>query len=237
MKMAPSAEEQFALAKKEYDKEHWLSATEGFQKVIFNFPGATVVDTAQYYLGLSYFNNKDYELAAVEFRRLISNYPQSAFVDEAQYMAGMCYLKNTPNHYALDQEDLKKAIQSLRDFIIDNPDSPLVEDAKKSILNGQTKLARKEYENGLFYSRIYDYKAAEIYFQYVVDNYTDTEYAALALFKTGEIYYKMTRYAEALEKLNSFISLYPSNEMVPKAQEYVEKINRHLETVNASDGS
>lgn len=237
LRMANNAQDQFALAKREFDKKHWLKAVEGFQRVIFNFPGATIVDTAQYYLATSYFENKDYELAAVEYQRLMSKYPMSSFLDGAQYMTGVCYLENTPGHYALDQEDMKRAILTLQDFILDNPDSPLVEDAKKAILDGQSKLARKEYENGMLYFKVYDVKAAEIYFQYVVDNYTNTKYAALSLFKLSELEYKKGKYAEALEKFNNFIKVYPGSDLVPKANEYIDKITSQLETVNASDES
>ncbi|UCD94084.1 MAG: outer membrane protein assembly factor BamD [Candidatus Zixiibacteriota bacterium] len=237
LRMANNAQDQFALAKREFDKKHWLKAVEGFQRVIFNFPGATIVDTAQYYLATSYFENKDYELAAVEYQRLMSKYPMSSFLDGAQYMTGVCYLENTPGHYALDQEDMKRAIQTLQDFILDNPDSPLVEDAKKAILDGQSKLARKEYENGMLYFKVYDVKAAEIYFQYVVDNYTNTKYAALSLFKLSELEYKKGKYPEALEKFNNFIKVYPGSDLVPKANEYIDKITRQLETVSASDES
>ena len=237
LKMVGSAQDQFALAKREFDKKHWLKAVEGFQRVIFNFPGATIVDTAQYYLATSYFENKDYELAAVEYQRLISNYPMSSYLDEAQYMTGVSYLENTPGHYAHDQEDMKRAIQTLQDFILDHPDSPLVEDAKKAILDGQSKLARKEYENGMLYFKMYDVRAAEIYFQYVVDNYTNTKYAALSLFKLSELEYKKGKYAEALDKFNNFIKVYPGSDLVPKANEYIDKITHQLETVSASDES
>jgi outer membrane protein assembly factor BamD len=237
IRQAPTAGEQFQLAKKEFDKKHWLTAAEGFQKVIFNFPGATIVDTAQYYLGVSYFENKDYELAAVEFKRLMTNYPQSSYYDEAQFMTGLSYLKNSPGHYALDQEDLKLAVEALEDFIIDNPDSPFVENAQKAISEARTKLARKQYEAGLLYFKMYDYKAARIYFQYVVDDYTGTDYAALALFRLSEILYKESKLADALEKFNNFIAVYPNNELVPRAKEYVEKITVQLETANAANKS
>jgi outer membrane protein assembly factor BamD len=237
IKPTASAEEQFALAMREYEKENYLKAIDGFQRVIFNFPGATVVDTAQHYLAMSYFGNKDYELAAVEFKRLAANYPRSDFVDKAQFMAGICYYKNTPGHYGLDQEDLKKAIEALQDFMLENPDSPLVEDAKAAIHDGLTKLAEKEYKNGMLYYKMYDYRAARIYFQYVIDNYTDTKYAGNSLFKLSEIVFKERNYVEALEKFNQFINLYPNHEWVPKAEEYVEKITHQLETVDVSDDS
>jgi len=237
VRLETSAQDQFDLAKKEYDKKHWLKSIEGFQKVIFNFPGADIVDTAQYYLSMSYFNNKEYELSAVEFQRLMTNYPQSAYYDEAQYMNGVSYLENTPGNFALDQEDLKRAIQVLQDFIIDNPDSPLVEEARQVILEGRTKLARKEYENGMLYFKLKQFKSAGIYFQMVIDEYTDTRYAAMSQYRVAEIDYKKKAYAESLIKFNNFITVYPESEMVPDAEEYVEKINSRLETVDVPEES
>lgn len=232
-----TADEQFASAKKEYDKEHYLKAVEGFQRVIFNYPGATVVDTAQFYLGMSYLNNKEYELAAVEFQRLMTNYPMSDYADHAQYLAGVCFYKNTPKNYALDQEDLKKAILVLEDFILENPDSPLAQDARDDIREGYTKLARKEYENGILYFKMYDFKAAEIYFQYVIDNYTDTDYAPLALFKLAESEFKLSEYSSALEKFSQFKTIYPEHELIPEADEYIGKVSLQMETVDVSDES
>jgi outer membrane protein assembly factor BamD len=232
-----TAQEQFAQAKKEFDKEHYLKAIEGFQRIIFNFPGATVVDTAQYYLGMSYLGNKEYELAAVEFKRLLTNYPMSAYADQAQYLAGLCFYKNTPKNYALDQEDLKKAIQVMEDFILENPDSPLVEKARADIRDGYNKLAHKEYENGLLYFKMYDYKAAKIYFQYVIDNYIDTDYAPLALFKLSEADYKLSEFDEALEKFSQFKVLYPEHKLIPEADKFIGKIAHQMETVDASDES
>jgi outer membrane protein assembly factor BamD len=234
IKTAANAEEQFALAKKEYDKKRYLKAIEGFQKTIFNFPGASSVDTAQYYLAMSYYENEDFELAAVEFNRLIANYPQSEFIDDAQYMGGVCYFRNTPKHYALDQEDIKRAISAMEDFIVDNPDSPLLDDARNIILMAKTRLAHKEYENGLLYYKMSAYQAAAIYFQLVIDSYTETEYAPKALFKLAEANYKQGKYLEAQEKFNNFIVLYPSDPQLSKAREYLEKLASKLNTANVS---
>ena len=234
IKIAPTASEQFDIAKTELDKKHYLSAIEDFQKVIFNYPGSNIIDTAQYFLAMAYYENEDYELAGVEFSRLSSNYPRSEYVDDAQYMAGVCYFKNTPAHYGLDQEDLKKAITAMEDFIVENPDSPLIEDARRVILEARTRMARKDYESAYLYFKLEDFKAAEIYFQLVIDDYTDTEYGARALFNMAEISYKQKKYPEALEKFNNFLTVYPANQLVPKAKSFVEKISRKLNTANAS---
>ncbi|MFH2036510.1 MAG: outer membrane protein assembly factor BamD [Candidatus Zixiibacteriota bacterium] len=236
-KKLPSAEEQFSIAKKQYDKKRYYSAIEDFQKVIFSYPGATIVDTAQYYLALSYLGNQEYEVAAVEFRRLSNNYPLSNFVDEADYMAGVCLVKSSPKHYALDQENLKSGIRVLEDFIIDNPDSPLAKDARQMINESNLKLARKEYENGLLYYKIYDLNAAMVYFQFVVDNYTDTEYAAMAFYKLCLIAHKKAEYETALAKFTSFVEIYPNDAMVPEARKYIDELTKRLLISNAENES
>jgi len=228
----------FDSAKKDYDKGKYLNAIEKFQLLVYNFPGATLVDTAQYYLAMSYYGDKDYELAAVEYSRLKNSYPQSDYADNAQFMAGVCYFENSPKQSGLDQEDIKRSIVALGDFILDNPDSPLVSDAEMVITKARTKLARKEYDNGLVYMKIYDYRAAKIYLQYVIDDFTDTEYAPLALFKLAEIDYKMNDYKSASERFNQFMNVYAKHELIGDARNYLEKISpRLVDTVDASGES
>ena len=81
-----NAHQLFELGKKEYDKKKYLKAIELFQTVVYDYPGESIVDTAQYFLALSYFGNKEYELSAVEFNRLIVNYPSSAYFEHAIFM-------------------------------------------------------------------------------------------------------------------------------------------------------
>lgn len=219
-----SAEEQFSDAKKSYDDERYVRAIDGFQKTIFNFPGATIVDTAQYYLAMSYYLSEDYELGAVEFSRLVRNYPRSDFADDAQYMFGACYMESTPGHYGLDQGDLLKAISAFEDFIIDNPNSDLIDEAKAKIKEAQTKLAHKAFENGMTYFKMYAYEASTVYFQLVIDDYTNTRYAPLALYRLGEADYKLKNYEDSQEKFNQFIGLYPEHELMPKVNEYLDKL-------------
>ncbi|UCD16883.1 MAG: outer membrane protein assembly factor BamD [Candidatus Zixiibacteriota bacterium] len=237
LKAPESARDQFEKGMRAFEKKKYMRAVEEFQVLVYNFPGTDFIDSAQYYLALSYYGDRDYELAAVEFRRLVNSYPRSEFADDAQFMAGVCYYENTPGHYGLDQEDLKRAINALSDFTLDNPDSPLVEQAEQIILKARSKLAKKEYRNGFLYLKMLDYQAAKIYFQYVIDEYTDTEYAARSLFKLAEIDYKMKDFSAASEKFNQFVNIYNDSELISRANEYLEKISIKLETSNVPDES
>jgi len=168
------ARELFEQGLNHYEEDKYRQSSEYFQALVFNYPGNSIVDTAQYYLGLSYFGNEEYELAAIEFNRLAVNYPSSVFFENAVFMKAVAYFEATPDHYGLDQSELERAITLFEDFLIDFPESPLVEDAQTYLLKARTRLDHKLYEAGIVYERIGAPRAAEKYFQKVIDDYTDT---------------------------------------------------------------
>lgn len=228
MKNYPTAELQYANALKEYQKEHYLKAIDGFQKVIYNFSGASMVDSAQYYLAMSYYHQDDFFLAAAEFERLAGTYPGSPFVDDSKYMAGLCYFKAAPGHFGLDQEELLRAVDALTDFVTDNPESELADDAQATIRAANDRLAHKRYSSGRMYFRLGYYEAASIYFQTVVDEFTETEWAARALYYLGELRYKQEKYPEARSTLDNFLVVYPDHEYAEKAAKLLAKIDKKI---------
>lgn len=222
-----TAEEQFRQARHDYDKNHYLRAIDGFQKVIYNFSGATMVDSAQYFLAMSHYQMHDYFMAATEFERLVNNYPGSPFVDNGQYMTGLCYFKASPKNHGLDQKELQQSIQTLQDFLVDHPESDAAADARATIKAARERLAHKTFDSGWTYYRLGYHESAGIYFQSVIDEYTDTEWAARALFAQGEIARKQKQFATAKEKYSTFLVVYPDHELAGKAGKMLAWIEKH----------
>lgn len=218
---AKSAHELFEMGKKEYDKTKYFKAIELFQSVVYNYPGESIVDTAQYYLSLSYFGNEEYELAGVEFNRLIINYPSSAYFEHAIFMKAVSFFESTPRHYGLDQTDLQEAIKQFEDFIIDFPESELMPDVRKYLLQARSRMARKYYESGIVYSRMRAFEAAKIYFQNVIDDYTDTDYGPRASYHYAEMEFKLRRFDQARKKFQDFKTVFPEHEWSEKADRRV----------------
>jgi len=218
-----SGPELFAHGLEKYEKRKYFAATEFFQAVIFSHPGASVVDSAQYYLGLSYFGNKEYTLAGIEFNRLLLNYPSSPFAPNAQFMKAVTFFEGTPKHYALDQSDLLQAIKQLEDFIIDQPESEMVPESRKYIAMARERLAKKDYKSGLVYVHLGSPASAKIYFQRVVDDFTDTPYAAKAAFYLGEAEMQFGNYDEARRHFSNFSVVFAEHEWIAKAQKNEEK--------------
>ncbi len=212
-----TASELFATGLEAYEDEDYVDAIDYFQACIYNYPGRTVVDTAQYYLGLSYYGNKEYKVAEVEFGRLVSNYPASVYFEHAIFMRAVCAFESAPDHYGLDQTELETALDRLEDFVIDFPESELVPDAQEYIRVGRNRLGRKAYEAGVVYHRMGAYKAAKKYFQHVIDEYTDTEWAAGATYMLAEENLKLANYEEAGQVFEDFLVVFPDHEWTDKA--------------------
>lgn len=215
--------ELFEMGKEKFDKGKYFRAVEYFQTVIYNYPGESIVDSAQYYLGLSYYSDEDYELAQIEFNRLILNYPSSVYFENAMLFRAVCAFKSAPEHYALDQANLEQAIIMLEDFIIDFPESDNMPEARTHLLEARTRLAQKNYKNAKVYMFMGAYSAAAVYFQIVIDDYTDTDFAPRALFGLGEALYKKKQFSEARDKFQNFITVYADHELRIKAEEMVIK--------------
>lgn len=212
-----TAHELFAEGKAKYDGKKYFKAIEYFQAVVYNYPGESIVDTAQYYLSLAYYGNEDYALAQVEFNRLALNYPSSVYFESAMLLRAVCSFESAPGHYGLDQTEAEDAIKMLEDFIVDFPESQYLPDAKKYLLVARTRMARKLFSAAVVYARIDDYDAAEVYYQAVIDNYTDTEYGAKATFGYAECELARKNYDEANTRFESFRTVFPDNPLTGKA--------------------
>lgn len=212
-------EELFQKGKQQYDRKKYVAAVESFQSIVYNFPGNTIVDTAQYYLALSYYANKEYELAGVEFNRLLVNYPASPYAAQSQFMKAVCSFEATPGSPGLDQTELEAAIKEFEDFLVDRPESELAADAKKYLNVARTRMARKYYKCGVVYSNVAASEAAKIYYQKVADDYTDTEFAPLATFRLAQEESVLKQYDQAKSKFQNFVQVFPEHKLAAKARE------------------
>lgn len=216
-----TAQELFTLGKQKYDNKKYIQAIEVFQKIVYDYPGESIVDTAQYYLALSYFGNEDYAVAHVEFNRLANYYPSSVYVPSALFMSAVSQFESAPKNYGLDQSQVKDAVQRFEDFLIDFPESEVAPDAKAYLAKAKDRLARKDFEAGMTYYRMGANQAAGIYFQKVIDDYTGGDYAARSLYYTAEIDLKKHDFDEAQKRFDNFITVYPDHEWVEKARKKV----------------
>jgi outer membrane protein assembly factor BamD len=222
------AEDQFGLAKEEFERKHYDQAVLEFQKLVFNYPGAAFIDSAQYLLGISYFNQRDYPLAVVEFNKLLSSFPTSQLSDDAAFMVAFCDFEMSPRA-ELDQEHTLRAIVELQSFLEDYPGSDRANEAQDLLKECRSKLAKKAYRNGRLYFKMRRYEAALIYLKDVVNGYHDTEWAAPAQFQIAEIYLKQKKYDQAKAQYQKFLEDFPQDKLRRKAKDRLEELDSESE--------
>ncbi len=225
VKVFDTPDDQYQYAKKLYSEGKYTQALEAFQTVIFRFHGTSLSDSVVFYQGMCHYNEKEYVLAVGEFNRLVQNYPSSPLADQAQYMVAKSYFEDAPNNVGLEQDEIKDAIRITQNFLEDYPNSPYRANARVLLDSCNARLAEKDYKNGMVYYKIGDRRAARIYFEDVVTNYTVPEWVGKALYMIAEIDFKEKKYDDAKAKLKNFINAFPQHEWIEKAKEkYAEVV-------------
>ena len=211
-------ENRFAYGVKLYNDEDYEQAVNEFSAIVLQFPGNAIVDSAQYYTGMTRYKRKEYILAAYEFSKLIKNMLASKLISESQYMLAECYYKLSPD-FTLDQKYTRSAVKEFQAYIDFFPTSDRVADAEKKITELNEKLAHKEYNAAYIYSKLEFYRAAYKYYDNVVEIYHDTKYAPLAMYDKTRLLISRDRNADALIEINKFLQKYPSDSHIKDMQD------------------
>lgn len=188
------AEDTFARGMEFFNKKKYVDAMDDFKEIVYNYAGTRVAAEASYYLGECYLNTKDYETAIDEYQHLTSEYPTSQFAEKGLYRTAYTYYKMSPN-YSLDQtETTEKAKSTMQLYYERYPNGVAREEADKLTVLINEKLAHKDYESGLIYYKMKQYSSAKIYFEGVVKDYQETQWAGKSV--------KMLEQVEAAQQKN-----------------------------------
>ena len=99
-------------------------AAKAFRAFLANYPGGEFVDNARYWLGETYYVNRQFEAAMQEFQVLIENFPQSPKFTHAMLKVG--YI-----HHELGRPE--QAEQALLELVERHPDSTAAGLARKRL--------------------------------------------------------------------------------------------------------
>lgn len=154
-------------------------AMEIYQQVVKNAPFGPFADDAQYKIGETYLKQGDYTKAVESYEKLIKNYPESDLAEIASYKIaltasqGLYTVKGNIDAQA-------KALEEFNAFSKEYPDSALIDEAKKEIDFLRNENAQKLYGIALFYEKNKGYKAAEFYYNKVLNEFGETEWSSQA---------------------------------------------------------
>jgi len=236
LKSNATLKERMQHGLKLYENGDYFNAKTQFRVITLSNSGSLMADSAQFYYAECHFHLKEFIIAASEYNRLMTVYPGSQFVDDAKYKIGLSYYELSPK-YHLDQEYTYEAIRHFQEFLEDyyNADPELTKKVEGMLKKARNKLANKVYASAEIYRKMGFYKSANLYFNKVMEEYYDTEFAIKALYWIGECNRKMEEYQAALSAFDQFLQKYPDHEWIVRVRSKIKQTQKdyakHLETV------
>lgn len=205
-------------AMKNYEQKKYLTAIDDFSLIKLKFSGSKIVDKAQFFLGMCHYHRGEYIIAAYEFENLIKNYSTSQYTKEARYYRALSFYKLSPD-YSLDQTYTQMAIREFQNFMELYPSDSLAKDAQAKIKELRNKLALKDYKAAQLYVTLDNYKAADIYFDHIVEEYYDTDWADDALYSKIKLSISRNKVEQAIKDIEKFEKSFPDSPYLKEIQE------------------
>jgi outer membrane protein assembly factor BamD len=231
-----STDDPLAPAKAALASGNELQAIERLNRFLQENPGSIRVDEANFLLGLAYLEQKDRVLAADYFQKVTRDFEGSRWARDAAYWLAYSYDQLTrPSQ--LDQDWTDRAIGAYRVFIARHPDHEKVETARGRIAALEDRLAKKSYENGALYLRMRHWRAAEIYFQQVLEDYPQSTWVCRAALGLGESFYHRSDWKSATEQLTRVVDTCADPEVRGKATKLLGHSKLELARTTPADTS
>jgi outer membrane protein assembly factor BamD len=179
-------DEKLRMADDLYGRKKYTQAGTEYKDFLAVFAGDERSDYAQFMLAESYRGAREFALASVEYRILIADFGYSEFVDDAFFLEGLCSFEMTQRSER-DQRESYEALTRINRFLDIFPDSPRRAEALQVRSEIYDLLGEKAYQSARLYFKRKHYVAAGIYFQKIIDEYPETEWAGMSWYYIGFI--------------------------------------------------
>jgi len=204
-----------SVANRYYGLKKWKQALALYERLPNLVAGTSDESDVKYKTAYANYYDKNYKLAGYQFKNFVQISSNDPRVEEALYMSAICYYQSSDD-YNLDQENTIVAIDELQDFLNKYPDSEKSKNIASLIDELSYKLEIKAYENARQYYKMGDYKAADIAFENVLEDYPSTKLRS-------QIYTHMLKSKEILA-INSIFDL--KEERINSALSFARQVQR-----------
>lgn len=205
----------FARGMEQMHEEDWSEAVEVFERFTLTYPNSQRIAEARFRLGEAHAGKGEHVTAAMEFNRLATQFPAGPWADDARFEVCRSYYELSPPP-PRDQEYTVTAVDHCRSLISYYPESEYVPRAEELLTTLVNRLAEKDYDNAEYYFRRRAYHSANVYYEWVVENYADTPWAPRALLRLHESFTRLGYEQEAQAARERLLREFPTS---PQAQQ------------------
>ena len=145
-------------------------------------------EIAKITLADAYFNNGDYEDAALNYEEFLELYPASPKAKDALFRLGVCYLNLTKGP-EWDVTFAKRAYKNFEEFVKKYPNDPRVEKAKEYMKIAKKIMAEHEVYIAGTYDMLRKFTASIHRYKDIEKKYSDVESPDRLQYLLGRAYY------------------------------------------------
>jgi len=232
-----SFRQYYEKAMKNYDNKAWLSAARIFEELYPLSIGTPAGDTILFLFADCYFQNRDYQMAALHFKDYTRRYPGTEKTELAALNAVKAMFYNSPD-YNLDQFITILAIDEINLFIQQYPYSKYIEECNEILDEMRNKLARKEMETVKMYYETGYYEAAQIMARNFMKSFSASKYAPEVLYilirnnfdfaRKSVDSKKYFRFKDCLEAFETLQLQYPDNHFLADSKKIATEAENQI---------
>lgn len=223
-----SEAEQYAAAKRQMDKNNYLSAIDELQELEARYPYGDFTEQAQLDLLYSQFRSQDNPAVVATAIRFERNYPSNEHLDYVIYMKGLANYNLEkgmldgllgPDKSSRDLKPWRAAFKNFTDLVARFPDSEYVPDAKARMVHIRNTLAAQELHAARYYARRGAHVAAVNRAQNVILNFQKTPSVPEALAIMNRAYLALDESELAEKSYKVLVENWPDSQFVNQKKE------------------
>jgi outer membrane protein assembly factor BamD len=161
-------------------------AIEIYNQIVKNGPYSAIAPESQLRIGLVYEKQKDYLSAVHAYEKLLERYPNDPHAEAAQFQIGYAY-KQESARAEYDQDLANKSIAAFQDFLVRFPNSDKVPAANEYLASMKAEQSKGLFLVAKFYEKRKNYKAALIYYNEVIAQNPQSDWANQAKEKVAKL--------------------------------------------------
>jgi outer membrane protein assembly factor BamD len=222
---AADAEGNLARGDAAMESKNHAEAARYYEYVKTKFPYLDVAKEAELKLGDAEFERERYVEARDRYQNFVRLHPSHPRVDYAAYRAALTHYKDIPSDFFLlppaaekDQVEVRNALTAMVDFTRTYPDSTLLPDAQKLIVEVKRRLADHELYVASFYASRDRWPAVVTRLTTVAKSYENVGYEEQVYFGLYDAFRKLKDEAKARDALQTYVEKYPEDPGVKRAR-------------------
>lgn len=157
-----------------FAQKKWQQAITLYERLPNLVAGTDDAKTVIFNTAYANYYDKQYKVAGHHFKNFSVTFPDDPRAEEAAYMSALCYYEGSMD-YNLDQSSSELAVNELQNFLNNYPESERSKNISELIDELSNKMEFKSFENAKQYYKMSEYKASNIAFENVLEDFPATK--------------------------------------------------------------